>query len=314
MRKLLSIVIPAFNEEDNITNTAQTVLSIADEANIPCEIVFVSDGSKDRTFEKIEQAAKEDNRVRGVEFSRNFGKEAAMLAGLATGTGDCFVVMDCDLQHPPQTIVEMYRLWEDGYEIVEGVKSSRGKESFLYKKFSGLFYGILTKLTGFDMQNTSDFKLIDRKVANVLLRMPERKTFFRALTFWTGFKSCQVEYDVAERTAGVTKWSTRSLIRYAVTNIISFSSSPLNLVTYIGVIALIVSFILGIQTLVRWICGNAIAGFTTVILLLLIIGGCILIGLGLIGQYISAIYEEIKQRPRYIINKDTHGGDSSASR
>lgn len=314
MGKLLSIVIPAYNEEVNIANTAKTVLTIADEAAIPCEVLFISDGSKDSTFEKIQQEARRDSRIRGVEFSRNFGKEAAILAGLATGTGDCFVVMDCDLQHPPQTIVEMYRLWQEGYEVIEGVKRSRGKESGLYRKLSNLFYGILTKLTGFNMHNTSDFKLIDRKVAQVLLQMPERKTFFRAMTFWTGFKSCQIEYDVAKRTAGETKWSSGALIRYAVHNIISFSSSPLNIVTYIGVISLIVSFILSIQTFVRWLCGTAIEGFTTVILLILIIGGCILIGLGLIGQYIAAIYDEVKQRPRYIISRDTRGGNTGAER
>lgn len=309
MSKLLSIVIPAYNEEANIANTAKTVLDIVDAASIDCELIFVSDGSKDATFEAVQAESQKDQRVRGIEFSRNFGKEAAILAGLATGSGDCFVVMDCDLQHPPQTIVQMYRLWEEGYEIVEGVKSSRGKESRLHKKLSNLFYGILTKLTGFNMHNTSDFKLIDKKVADVLLRMPERKTFFRALTFWTGFKSCQIQYDVAQRTAGESKWSSGALVRYAITNIISFSSTPLNIVTYIGVISLFVSFILSIQTLVRWICGSAIEGFTTVILLILVIGGCILIGLGMIGQYIAAIYEEVKQRPRYIISKDTHGGD-----
>lgn len=305
MSKLLSIVIPAYNEEDNILNTAKTVLEIADREQIPCELVFVSDGSGDKTFSRIREAAKLDSRVRGIEFSRNFGKEAAILAGLATGEGDCFAVMDCDLQHPPQTLVQMYKLWLQGYDIVEGVKNSRGDESKLYKGLSNLFYGILTKLTGYDMRNTSDFKLLDKAVVKVLLNMPERKTFFRALTFWTGFKSCSVSYDVAERVAGTTKWSTKSLIRYACTNILSFSSAPLNIVSFIGVAALIFSLILGIQTLIRWICGNAIEGFTTVILLLLLLGGSILLGLGLIGQYIAAIYEEVKQRPRYIVVKDT---------
>lgn len=305
MSKLLSIVIPAYNEEDNILNTAKTVLEVADREQIPCELVFVSDGSGDKTFSRIREAAKLDSRVRGIEFSRNFGKEAAILAGLATGEGDCFAVMDCDLQHPPQTLVQMYKLWLQGYDIVEGVKNSRGDESKLYKGLSNLFYGILTKLTGYDMRNTSDFKLLDKAVVKVLLNMPERKTFFRALTFWTGFKSCSVSYDVAERVAGTTKWSTKSLIRYACTNILSFSSAPLNIVSFIGVAALIFSLILGIQTLIRWICGNAIEGFTTVILLLLLLGGSILLGLGLIGQYIAAIYEEVKQRPRYIVVKDT---------
>ena len=305
MDQLLSVVIPAFNEEENIENTARTVLAIADREKIPCQLVFVSDGSKDKTFEKIQEAAARDSRVRGVEFSRNFGKEAAILAGLATGTGDCFVVMDCDLQHPPETIVEMYRLWQEGYEIVEGVKNSRGDESRIYKGLSNLFYGIMTRMTRVEMRNTSDFKLIDRQVAEVLLKMPERKTFFRALTFWTGFKSTKVFYDVAERAAGTTKWSTRSLIRYAFSNIISFSSAPLNMVTVIGIGSLLFSFGMGIYTFVRWLCNDSVEGFTTVILLMLLLGGCILIGLGLIGQYLAAIYDEVKQRPRYIIRRDT---------
>lgn len=303
MKGLLTIVIPSYNEEGNIRHTADAVLEIIDRENIPCEIVFVSDGSKDQTFAEICEASKKDPRVRGVEFSRNFGKEAAILAGLSTGSGDCFAVMDCDLQHPPETLVEMYRLWEQGYEIVEGLKKSRGKENFLHKKFASLFYGILSSLTGFDMQNTSDFKLIDGKVAEILVKMPERKTFFRALTFWVGFKSCNVYYQVAEREIGESKWSIMGLIKYAISNIISFSSIPLNIVTYIGSLAILFSFGLGIHTIWRWCTGSAVEGFTTVILLLLFIGGCVLIGLGLIGRYIAAIYEEVKQRPRFIIGK-----------
>lgn len=301
MNGLLSIIIPSFNEEGNICNTAKVVLEIMDREQINCELLFVSDGSKDKTFEAIEKAGAEDPRIKGIEFSRNFGKEAAILAGLSTGNGDCFVVMDCDLQHPPETIVEMYRFWEQGYEIVEGLKKSRGKESVLHKKFAGFFYGIISSLTGFDMQNTSDFKLIDKKVANILIQMPERKTFFRALTFWTGFKSCNVYYDVAEREIGESKWSIMGLVKYAISNIISFSSVPLNIVTYLGAFSICVGMLLGIHTLWRWFTGTAVEGFTTVILLLLFIGGCILIGMGLIGRYIAAIYEEVKQRPRYII-------------
>jgi len=318
VNKLLTIVIPSFNEEDNISNTAKTVLEIMDRENIECELVFVSDGSKDQTFSKICQASVEDPRVKGVEFSRNFGKEAAILAGLSTGSGDCFAVMDCDLQHPPQSIVEMYRLWEQGYEIVEGLKKTRGKENFLHRIFAGLFYGILSSMTGLDMRNTSDFKLIDRKVAEILVNMPERKTFFRALTFWTGFKSCNVYYDVGQRSIGTSKWSIWGLIKYAISNIVSFSSVPLNIVTYLGTFAIIGGGILGIQTLWRWFAHTAVEGFTTVILLLLLLGGCILIGIGLIGRYIAAIYEEVKQRPRYIVrlkcNLDEAEGKENGSR
>ena len=228
-----------------------------------------------------------------------------MFAGLSAVKGGCAVVMDCDLQHPPQTIVEMYRLWEQGYEIVEGIKNTRGDESGLHKLFARSFYKIISGLTGFDMQNASDFKLLDKKVLDVLLQMPERKTFFRAMSFWVGFKGCQVHYDVAERAFGTTKWSFFKLVRYAISNIVAFSTKPLSIVSYIGVVSIIAGVILGIQTLIRWACGRSLEGFTTVILLLLFLGGGILLGLGLIGSYIAAIYEEVKGRPRYIVRLDT---------
>ena len=302
---MLSIVIPAFNEEENIQNTARVTAGIMEEAKIPFELIFVSDGSKDKTFSQVLELAKTDRRIRGLEFSRNFGKEAALFAGLSAIKGGCAVVMDCDLQHPPQTIVEMYRLWEQGYEVVEGVKNTRGNESGLHKLFARTFYKIISGLTGFDMQNASDFKLLDKKVLDVLLDMPERKTFFRAMSFWVGFKGCQVHYDVAERAFGTTKWSFFKLVRYAISNIVAFSTRPLNIVSYIGGASLIAGTILGIQTLIRWASGRAMEGFTTVILLLLFLGGGILLGLGLIGSYIAAIYEEVKGRPRYIVRLDT---------
>jgi dolichol-phosphate mannosyltransferase len=303
--RLLSIVIPAFNEEENIQNTARVVTGIMEEAAIPYEIVFVSDGSKDTTFSKVLELAQADSRIRGLEFSRNFGKEAAIFAGLDAVKGGCAVVMDCDLQHPPQTIVEMYRLWEQGYEIIEGVKNTRGKESLIHKMFAGSFYKILSSLTGMDMENTSDFKLLDKTVIEVLKDLPERKTFFRAMSFWVGFKSCQIGYDVAERAFGTTKWSFFKLVKYAISNIVSFSTKPLAVVSYMGGISVVAGLILGIHTLVNWICGNAMEGFTTVILLLLLLGGGILLGLGILGTYIGAIYQEVKQRPRYIVRLDT---------
>lgn len=302
---LLSIVIPAFNEEENICNTARVVQENMKKAQIPYELIFVSDGSKDATFARVAELAGEDARIRGLEFSRNFGKEAAIFAGLSAAKGGCAVVMDCDLQHPPRTIVEMYRLWEQGYEIVEGVKNSRGNESAVYKGLAKGFYKIISALTGFDMENASDFKLLDRRVINILLDMPERRTFFRAMSFWVGFKSCQVHYDVAERIYGTTKWSFFKLLQYGVSNIVSFSTKPLTAVSYMGIVSVIAGVILGIQTLIRWASGRALEGFTTVILLLLFLGGGILLGLGIIGSYISAIYQEVKGRPRYIVRLDT---------
>lgn len=300
---MLSVILPAYNEEKMVAKAADTVGKILMQEGIAYEIVFVDDGSKDNTWKKIEETAKEDSHVVGIHFSRNFGKESAMLAGLANADGDCCAVMDCDLQHPPETLVEMYRLWEQGYEVVEGVKKSRGKESVLHKASAGMFYRIMSGATKIDMSRASDFKLMDRKAVDALLEMPERNAFFRALSSWVGFKSTSVEFDVREREEGESKWSTRSLIKYAVTNIVAFSAAPMQFVTCAGGVVFLVAFVLGIQTLVKYFLGHAVEGFTTVILLILFIGSIIMMSLGIIGYYISKIYEEVKGRPRYLISK-----------
>lgn len=301
----LSVIIPSYNEESNIERTAETIGRILSEAQIEYELLFVSDGSSDKTYELVCNLAKRDAHIKGLEFSRNFGKEATIFAGLSCAKGDCCAVIDCDLQHPPETLVEMYRLWEQGYEVIEGIKSSRGKEGLIHKMFVGIFYGIMSKLMKIDMNATSDFKLMDRKVVDALLTLNEKNTFFRALSFWVGFKSTTVTFDVQERVAGKSKWSFTSLVKYAISNTTSFTTAPLQFVTFIGVIMIIFSVVLGVQTLVKYFMGTAVEGFTTVILLLLIIGGCIMISLGIIGHYLSRIFDEVKGRPRYIIRNKT---------
>lgn len=300
---MVSVVLPAYNEEKMIKKAAETIGGILKKEKIDYEIVFVDDGSKDATWMEIENAGKEDEHVNGVHFSRNFGKESAMMAGLENAGGDCVVVMDCDLQHPPETIVEMYRLWQQGYEVVEGLKRTRGKESVFHKMSAGLFYKMISKAVKIDMSHASDFKLLDRRAVEALLEMPERNAFFRALSSWIGFKTVSVEFDVHEREVGESKWSTKSLIRYAISNIVSFSSAPMMLVGFTGILGFLFAVILGIQTLVNYFSGNAVEGFTTVILLILIMGSFILMGMGVIGYYIAKIYEEVKCRPRYIISK-----------
>ena len=300
---MLSVILPSYNEEKMIPVAAETLAGILDAAKIPFELLFVNDGSKDGTWNEICRTREKDSRVCGVCFSRNFGKEAAMFAGLEKARGDCCVVLDCDLQHPPEKIVEMYRLWEQGYEVVEGIKHDRGEETGLHRFAANTFYGIISKATGIDMASSSDFKLLDRKVVDTLNAMPERNVFFRALSFWVGFKKADVTYDVRERTAGESKWSTRSLIRYAITNIGSFSSAPLHLITILGFITLAISIVFSIVALVQKLAGTALGGFTTVIILLLFLGSIMMISLGIIGYYIARIYEEIKGRPRYIIEE-----------
>lgn len=302
---LLSIVLPAYNEEENIANTAGVLAGLLEENKIDYELVFISDGSRDGTFSEIQKAAAENPRIRGAEFSRNFGKEPAIFAGLEIARGNAVIVMDCDLQHPPQIIPQMWKLWLEGAEVVEGIKESRGKESLGYKLSAGLFYKIMSRLIKMDMSASSDFKLLDRKVVDVLLTLPERNTFFRALSFWVGFRTETVSYEVQERQYGKSKWSFFSLMKYAVTNATSFSTLPLQMVTVMGLAAILFSVVLFIQTLVKYLSGTAVEGFTTVILLILIIGGFLMLSLGIIGHYIARIYEEVKGRPKYIISRTT---------
>lgn len=302
---LLSIVLPAYNEETNIANTAKALSELMDEKQIEYELIFISDGSKDGTFAEIVKASQENPRIKGAEFSRNFGKEAGIFAGLELASGDAVIVMDCDLQHPPQVIPKMWELWKGGAEVVEGVKTSRGKESLGHKLSAGIFYKVMSALIRMDMNASSDFKLLDRKVVDVLLDLPERNTFFRALSFWAGFRTEAVQYEVQERQFGESKWSFWSLMKYAITNATSFSTLPLQMVTAVGIIFILFSAALAVQTLARFLMGTAVEGFTTVILLLLIIGGLLMLGLGVIGHYIARIYEEVKGRPKYIISHVT---------
>ena len=300
---MLSVILPSYNEEKMIAVATKRMAGVLGGAGIDYELLFVDDGSKDGTWQEIQRCAQEDPHVVGVHFSRNFGKESAMFAGLETAKGDCVVVLDCDLQHPPEKIIEMYRLWEEGYEVVEGIKEDRGEESGLHRFAANSFYGIISRATGMDMASSSDFKLLDRKVVDTLNSLPERNVFFRALSFWVGYRKAEVSYRVQERTEGESKWSTKSLIKYAITNITSFSSVPLHMVTVMGLITLVVAVVFGVISLVQKIMGIAQPGFTTVILLLLLIGSFLMISLGIIGYYLARIYDEIKGRPRYIISR-----------
>lgn len=309
---MLSVVLPVYNEEKNIERAYEAIRDVLKGAGIDFELVFVNDGSKDNSFEKVRELAGrvKDGKILGVSFSRNFGKEAAIFSGLSHATGDVCAVMDCDLQHPPETLVEMYRMWEKGYEIIEGVKRSRGKEGIFYKSFAKLFYRLISKSTGIEMYRSSDFKMLDRKVVDEYIKLPERNIFFRALSSWLGFKSAVVEFDVKEREYGKTKWSIKSLVKYAVGSITSFTTAPMQFITVSGVVFSLFAVVLAIQSLVRWASGRALEGFTTVILLLLIIGGLLMISLGIIGYYIARIYEEIKGRPRSIVNEIVDSNES----
>lgn len=310
---LLSVVLPSYNEEASIPRAAERITQLLTAADIPFELLFVDDGSKDGSWAAIQTQAARFPQVRGVRFSRNFGKEAAIFAGLAQARGDCAAVMDCDLQHPPEKLEEMYRLWQQGYEVIEGIKVSRGKESPLHAFAAHRFYDILSRVTGVDMSRASDFKLLDRKAVDTLVALREKNAFFRALSSWIGFSTATVEFEVQPRVAGESKWSVMSLVRYAVTNIAAFSTAPLQIVTLLGSVVFLASVVLGLHSLWQKFTGHALEGFTTVILLQLLIGSILMICLGIIGYYIAKIYEEIKDRPRYILAEHCGGNDESAS-
>lgn len=308
---MLSVIIPAYNEEKCIKRAYETISLLLAENNIAGELIFIDDGSQDDTYQMITELSLACENIVGLHFSRNFGKESAISAGLAAASGDCAVVIDCDLQHPPEKIVEMYRLWEEGYEIVEGIKKTRGDEKKMHSLGAKFFYSVISCMAGFDMANSSDFKLLDRKVIDVLNKMPERG-FFRAISYWVGYNKTTVEYDVAQRVDGESKWSTRGLIKYAISNISSYSTAPMQIVTALGFVMLAISVIFGIWALIDKIIGRALEGMTTVIIITIFIGSIIMISLGIIGYYIARIYEEIKGRPKYIISSTVKSTNKNA--
>ena len=300
---MLSVVIPAFNEQEMVPAAAGQIDGILSRAGIPHELIFIDDGSRDATWAEIRAESEHRDTVRGVHFSRNFRKEAAIFAGLQAADGDCVAVIDCDLQHPPEKLVEMYRLWEQGVEVVEGVKTDRGEESLAHRVAAKTFYRLISEATHIDMTRASDFKLLDRKAVNVLLSMREKRAFFRALSSWIGFRTAEVPYEVRERAAGESKWSTWLLIKYALSNITAFTSLPLHLITGCGAASFLAALIVGIVSIVRLAMGRVVTGLTGAVILLLFLSGRIMVGLGIIGYYLGNIYMEIQDRPRFIVSE-----------
>lgn len=305
---MISLVIPVFNEEKGIKENINEIIKYLPN---DYEIVLVDDGSKDSTWTKVTELFNENSKIVGVRFSRNFGKEAALMAGLANTKGDAVIIMDSDLQHPPEYIPELIKKWQEGYKIVETRKKKRSKESLMYKMSAGLFYKSLKKLSGFDMANSSDYKLLDRDVVEKIKEFKEGQLFFRGLVQWVGYERYVIEIDVNERKIGKSKFRFKSLFKLALNAITSFSSSLLYITAVIGTIFFLCAVFLGIQTIYNKIVGISVEGFTTVILLQLIIGSLVMFCLAIIGIYIGKIYEEVKRRPQYIVsemieNKNNH--------
>jgi glycosyltransferase involved in cell wall biosynthesis len=310
---LLSVVLPAHNEEAGIAHVIEVIGGVLDSTGLPWEIVVVDDGSRDRTFDVLKTVSQANHRVRAIRFSRNFGKEAALLAGLNTARGDAVITMDADLQHPPKHIPAMVEAWKRGAKVVDAVKRSRETDSAMTRLRAKVFNTLLSKMGGVNLDNSSDFKLLDRVVVNTITQaLPERQRFYRGLTDWVGFSRERLLFDVEERASGAGKWSIRGLVGLAITAIVSFTSAPLRIVTGLGLATLVFGLLVAGEALWGWFQGRAVSGFTTTIFTLLIIGSFIMISLGIIGEYIAKIYDEIKRRPVYLIEHEV-GADSRLS-
>ncbi len=303
---MLSVVAPAMNEQDNVPRLCAAIRSVMENAGIPYELIVVDDGSRDATWAAVLEESRKDPRVRGVSFSRNFGKESAIFAGLAEARGACAAVIDSDLQFPPETLAEMYAVWRaDEADIVEGRKRARQKESLTYKLFSKTFYRLLRAMSGVDLDNMCDFKLMDRRIVDDLNAMPERQTFFRALSDWPGYRKKEVLFTVAERSSGRSKFTPVKLVRLALGAISSFSAAPLQLVTGAGCVSFLLAAALAIFTLCFPFAEHANELFCWTAVILLALAAILMIALGVVGFYLARIYEEVKGRPRWIVARRT---------
>ncbi|GIE84109.1 glycosyltransferase family 2 protein [Actinoplanes regularis] len=298
---MISVVAPVYNEGAGVDRFVGRMAEVLRGHDY--ELVLVDDGSRDDSWSRIASNALLDPRVRGVRLSRNFGKEAALLAGLEHAVGDAVVVIDADLQHPPAVIPEMIRRWRSGAQVVEAVKRNRTGQSLGSRLGARVFNRAFTRLTEVDLVNATDFRLLARPALDALLRMPEHSSFFRGTSSWIGFARETIEVDIDQRAGGGSRWTGRALFRLAVNGLTSFTSAPLHLVTLVGMAFAAFSVVLGVQTMVRWMRGDSVAGFPTVILLLLVTGTFVLLGLGVIGEYLARIHEEVRGRPRYLVQE-----------
>lgn len=302
--KKVTILVPCYNEEESLPALYKALMHLTNQhPNYNWELLFVDDGSRDSTIQVLKELRQNDKRVSYVELSRNFGKENAMLAGFDYATGDCVIIMDADLQHPPQVIPEMLKKWEEGYEDVYGKRLSRGKESFMRKKLSLLYYSMLQKSTRYDiLPNVGDFRLLDRKCIDALKQLRESERYTKGLFCFIGFKKTYVEFETQDRIAGVSSWNYLGLISLAIQGITSFTVAPLRLATLFGTLVSFFAFIYMIFSFIKAVIwGDAVQGFPTLIIIILFIGGVELLCLGIIGEYVGRIFSETKRRPVYIV-------------
>lgn len=315
--KLISILIPAYNEEPVIEKLMERLESLADSIqDYRFEFLFVNDGSKDKTLEIIRSHAETNSRVSYVNLSRNFGKETAMIAGLDHARGDAVVIIDADLQDPPELIPEMITFWQEGYDDVYAKRRSREGETWFKKSTSKAYYKTLQSITSIPIQeDTGDFRLLDRRVVEALRQLRESQRNTKAMFSWVGFKKKEILYDRSPRAAGETKWNYFKLIELAIDGITSFTTAPLRIATYAGIAVSLFAFLyLSIIVIRTLFFGTDLAGYASMMTVVLFLGGVQLLSLGIIGEYIGRIFNEAKQRPLYLIEEYHNGSDHKKSR
>lgn len=304
--KKVTILIPCYNEEESLPLLYDSLTTLADnQSSYEWELLFINDGSKDNTIGYIYDIYKTDPRVCYIDLSRNFGKEAAMLAGFDYATGDCMVIMDADLQHPPHLIPAMLKYWEEGYDDVYAKRTTRGKESWLRKNLSLLYYKLLQKTTRVEiLQNVGDFRLLDRKCIDTLKQLRESERYTKGMFCWIGFNKKEIEFEQGDRVAGQTSWKYLGLFNLAIEGITSFTIAPLRLSTMIGVIVSLIAFIYMCVIIAKTlIWGEDVQGFPTLMVVILFLGGVQLLSLGIIGEYLGRIFHETKNRPVYVVKE-----------
>lgn len=303
---IFSVVVPLYNEEEVIHESYKRLKAVMDGLNEPYELVFVNDGSRDKTALLAREICEKDSNVKLINFARNFGHQTAITAGMDYASGEAVVVIDADLQDPPEVIPEMIKKWREGYDVVYGQRVKRKGETWFKKITAKMFYRVLRRLTEVDIPvDTGDFRLIDRKVCNALKKVGERNRYIRGIISWLGFKSAPVEFVREKRFAGETKYPLKKMLKFASDAIMSFSYKPLKLATYLGFFVSVASFIYLLVMIVLKLCGtmSTVPGWTSIIVITLFFNGIILLVLGIIGEYIGRIYDEAKGRPLYVVGE-----------
>lgn len=302
--KKVSVIIPCYNEAQSIPLLYEELCKLAQtEPAYVWEFLFINDGSRDKTLDELTKLRKDDNRCNYVDLSRNYGKEVALLAGFDYATGDCAVIMDADLQHPPHVAHDMLRKWEDGFDDVYARRVTRGKESWLRKSLSLAYYKLLSKSTRIDvLPNVGDFRLLDRCCLDALRKMREQCRYTKGMYCYVGFKKTFVDFETQDRVAGQSSMSYRVLIRLAIEGLTAYTTSPLQWATGIGVVVSLISFLYAIWVVVKTIVyGDPVAGFPTLLIAILFLGGIQLLSLGIIGEYLGRVFNETKNRPVYFV-------------